>query len=130
MPRIIPSNNFTSAWNHYHKKMTGYRIERDYIEFSYFLDKNGVSHMVIPHAEVTDVEGFQDMLRKMIDDLPIIWLSGSSELYRSERVLGSITIKNGRPYMRDYKLNTFNYKGCEFYPSGEDCVLDILNTYE
>lgn len=121
MPLIRPVATFTDAWNHFHRKMSGYKINRECIEFSYFLDEDGVTHIVILHIEVINTDDFHEMLKKMIDDFPIVWINDLSDKF-----LGSITIKNTDLTMRCVKLYNFEYKGYRFYESGDDCILQIV----
>jgi hypothetical protein len=121
MPRFLPVDNFLAAWNHFHEKLSIYQVGRDCVEFSNFLDDDGVTHIVL-QAEVTNVNDFHSMLWKMVDDFPILYMTDMTR-----KILGSVTIKNCDLSM--FELNGFHYYGCGFRQDGEDCKL-VLRKFE
>jgi hypothetical protein len=112
-------NTFQAAWNHYKQNVIGYHCDDGNIEFRYEDTDNGDTiNVVINYIATTNINALHQMLKNIIDDLPI---DCQNEITNSS--LGSIIFKG---YVSDYQnfgLDQFHYKNKKFIVQGNDCVM-------
>lgn len=119
MPRLLHVNNFQSSWNHYKQQVMGYTCDDGVIEFRYEDGDNGdVINVVINYLEATNNNSLHQMLKNIIDDLPI---DCQHEITNSS--LGSIIFKGYGSEFQTFGLDQFHYKNNKFIVQGNDCVM-------
>jgi hypothetical protein len=119
MPRLLHMNNFQTAWNHYKQQVMGYTCDDGIIEFRYEDSNNGdIINVVINYLEATNNNSLHQMLKNIIDDLPI---DCQNETTHSS--LGSIIFKGYGSEYQTFGLDQFHYKNNKFIVQGNDCVM-------
>ena len=112
-------NNFQSAWNHYNQSVMGYTCDDGAIEFRYEDSDNGDTiNVVINYLDTTNINALHQMLKTIIDDLPIDCPNESTN-----SSLGSIIFKGYVSEYQTWGLDRFRYKNKIFVIQGNDCVM-------
>lgn len=119
MPRHLHMNNFQSAWNHYKQNIMGYECDDGIIEFRYEDSDNGDTiNIVINYLETNNISALHQVLKNIIDDLPIDFPNGTTS-----SSLGTIIFKGYSGEYEDFGLSQFRYKNKIFVVQGSDCVM-------
>jgi len=120
MPKELFMNNFTAAWKHYRDNMLAYRCDDGIIEFRFEdSDHGGVINVVINYMETNNNDALHDMLRNIINDLPIDQPMPTNALTN----FGTIIFKECSRCYEDYGLHTFAYGNKRFVIRNDDCVM-------
>ena len=118
------TDNIQSAWRHFRDNIKTYIIGKDIVLFTYDLDENAVTHIHILHFEIKNVSTLHELIKTIIDEMPIDLPSCNLSTYNT---LGSITLRNIGNHLNEYELDHFCYKGYRFVKNGENGVLHVTN---
>lgn len=118
------TNDLQTAWRHYRDNIKTYRVGNDILIFTHDLDENAITHIHILHFEINDFYTLHELIKTMIDDMPI---EVPCYAINTLPTLGSITLRNIGNHLKDYGLDNFCYKSYKFVKDGENGVLDVAN---
>jgi hypothetical protein len=124
MPRHLVMNNFTSAWKHYRDNVLAYTCDDGTIEFRYEDTDNGDTiNVVINYVETTNNDALHEMIRTIINDLPIDQTLPTNVLSS----FGTIIFKEYRSDYETFGLDTFVYGNKRFVKRNNDCVMVTID---
>lgn len=119
MPTLFPVNTLSAAWNHFKQHVVAYTCDAGVINLRYEDTEQGdIINVVINYLEINDVPALHQMLKLIVDDLPIepVGIGRGSEM-------GTIIFKGYAAQYREFGLDRFCYKDKVFVTRGLDCVL-------
>jgi hypothetical protein len=120
MPRLFPVNTFTAAWKHFKQQVISYTCDAGVIELRYEDSQQGeINNVVINYIETTDVPALHQMLKTIVDDLPIDPVDDT--VHTSQ--MGTIIFKGYASQYEDFGLHLFQYKNRRFEIRDLDCVM-------
>lgn len=123
MSNSLHMNNFKASWKHFKRNINTYESDDGVVEFRYEDVDNGDNiNVVINYIETTNTEALHELLRTIIDDMPIDPASPD---------FGTIVFKGYYQSYHEFELNLFRYKTYVFRIAGNDCVMyDTTNEDE
>jgi hypothetical protein len=120
--RSFPVNTFGAAWNHFKQNVVSYTCDDGVIELRYEDSHNGaIINVVINYIETNNVNALHQLLRLIIDDLP---LDPVTPFTSSD--MGTIIFKGFAPQYEDFGLHLFSYKNKKFEIRDNNCVMISL----